>query len=170
MRKTAEQGEAKPGETVITKATKNAMGAANAITPASRDTEVDEHPWLPARWDKETDVVVVGYGAAGAVTAITVSEEGGRAIILEKAPEPGGTSMFEPMGGSAPKYMGKKMINPIATVAAVAMLLEQAGHPSAADRITRAIQIVTGTKMKSQAAGQMGYNTEEVGDLVVDAL
>jgi 3-isopropylmalate dehydrogenase len=85
-------------------------------------------------------------------------------------PEPGGTSMFEPMGGSAPKYMGKKMINPIATIAATAMLLEQSGHASAADRITKAIQIVTGTKMKSQAAGQMGYNTEEVGDLVCEAL
>jgi 3-isopropylmalate dehydrogenase len=85
-------------------------------------------------------------------------------------PEPGGTSMFEPMGGSAPKYMGKKAINPIATIAAVAMLLENAGHQSAADRITKAIQIVTGTKMKSQAAGQMGYNTEEVGDLVCENL
>ena len=85
-------------------------------------------------------------------------------------PEPGGTSMFEPMGGSAPKYTGKKVINPIATIAAIAMLLEQAGHESAADRITKAIQIVTGTKMKSQAAGQMGYNTEEVGDLVCENL
>jgi len=85
-------------------------------------------------------------------------------------PEPGGTSMFEPMGGSAPKYTGKKMINPIATIAAVAMLLEHAGYESAADRITKAIQTVTGTKMKSQAAGQMGYNTEQVGDLVVEHL
>ena len=85
-------------------------------------------------------------------------------------PQPGGTSMFEPMGGSAPKYMGKKAINPIATIAAVAMLLEQAGYESAADRVTKAIQIVTGTKMKSQAAGQMGYNTQEVGDLVCENL
>jgi 3-isopropylmalate dehydrogenase len=85
-------------------------------------------------------------------------------------PEPGGTSMFEPMGGSAPKYTGKKMINPIATIAAVAMLLEHAGFESAANRVTQAIQIVTGTKMKSQAAGKMGYNTEEVGDLVCEAL
>ena len=85
-------------------------------------------------------------------------------------PEPGGTSMFEPMGGSAPKYTGKKMINPIATIAAVAMLLEQAGYESAGERITKAIQVVTGTKMKSQAAGKMGYDTEEVGDLVCENL
>jgi len=85
-------------------------------------------------------------------------------------PEPGGTSMFEPMGGSAPKYTGKNVINPIATIAAVAMLLEQAGHQQAAERVTNAIQAVTGTKMKSQSAGKMGYGTTEVGDLVCEAL
>ena len=58
----------------------------------------------------------------------------------------------------------------IATISAVAMLLEQAGHEKAAARVNKAIQIVTGTKMKSQAAGQMGYSTSEVGDLVVEAL
>jgi 3-isopropylmalate dehydrogenase len=85
-------------------------------------------------------------------------------------PEPGGTSMFEPMGGSAPKYTGKGVINPIATISATAMLLEHAGHPSASDRIMTAIETVTGTKMKSQAAGQMGYSTSEVGDLVCELL
>jgi len=85
-------------------------------------------------------------------------------------PDPGGTSMFEPMGGSAPKYTGKNVINPIATIAAVAMMLEQAGYEKAADRVTAAIQQVTGTKMKSQAAGKMGYGTREVGDLVCEAL
>ncbi len=49
--------------------------------------------WLPIKWDKETEVVVIGYGATGAVTAIKVSEEGGKAIILEKAPQPGGNSI-----------------------------------------------------------------------------
>ncbi len=85
-------------------------------------------------------------------------------------PEPGGTSMFEPMGGSAPKYTGQGVINPIATIAAVAMMLEQAGHEKAAGRVTAAIQLVTGTKMKSQSAGKMGYSTSEVGDLVCEAL
>ena len=85
-------------------------------------------------------------------------------------PEPGGTSMFEPMGGSAPKYTGKGAINPIATIAAVGMLLEQAGYSKAADRVMQAIQHVTGTKMQSQAAGNMGYSTGEVGDLVCESL
>ena len=85
-------------------------------------------------------------------------------------PEPGGTSMFEPMGGSAPKYTGQGVINPIAAINAMAMLLEQAGRSAAANRITNSIEAVTGTKMKSQAAGKMGYSTSEVGDLVVEHL
>ena len=85
-------------------------------------------------------------------------------------PEQGGTSMFEPMGGSAPKYTGQGVINPIAAINAMGMLLEQAGHKQSAARINRAIMTVTGTKMKSQAAGKMGYSTSEVGDLVLEQL
>jgi len=85
-------------------------------------------------------------------------------------PDPGGTSMFEPMGGSAPKYTGKNVINPIAAISAMAMLLEQAGQEKASQRVYQAIETVTGTKMKSQAAGKMGYGTKEVGDLVCEAL
>ena len=85
-------------------------------------------------------------------------------------PDEGGTSMFEPMGGSAPKYTGQNVINPIAAISAMAMLLEQSGQPSAGGRVLRAVEHVTGTKMKSQAAGRMGHSTTEVGDLVVAAL
>ena len=85
-------------------------------------------------------------------------------------PDPGGVSMYEPMGGSAPKYTGKNVINPIAAINGMAMLLEHTGQPAAAQRVYQAIYKVTGTKMKSQAAGRMGYGTSEVGDLVCEAL
>jgi 3-isopropylmalate dehydrogenase len=85
-------------------------------------------------------------------------------------PDPGGVSMFEPMGGSAPKYTGQNVINPIAAINAMSMLLEQCGKPESAARVMQAIRHVTGTKMKSQAAGKMGYGTREVGDLVCQAL
>jgi 3-isopropylmalate dehydrogenase len=85
-------------------------------------------------------------------------------------PDQGGVSMFEPMGGSAPKYTGQNVINPIAAINAMAMLLEHSGHPAAGRRIDTAVAHVTGTKMKSQAAGKMGHGTREVGDLVVAAL
>jgi 3-isopropylmalate dehydrogenase len=85
-------------------------------------------------------------------------------------PDPGGVSMYEPMGGSAPKYTGKNVINPIAAISAAAMLLEHSGQAQAGQRVMKAIQSVTGTKMKSQAAGKMGYSTTQVGDLVCEAL
>ena len=78
--------------------------------------------------------------------------------------------MYEPMGGSAPKYTGMNVINPIATINAVSMMLNQEGYTKAADRVMKAIQTVTGTKMKSMAAGKMGYSTTEVGDLVCEYL
>lgn len=45
------------------------------------------------KWDKEADVVVVGYGGTGAVAAITAAEKGGKVILIEKAPEPGGNTI-----------------------------------------------------------------------------
>ncbi len=118
------------------------------------------------------DVIVTTNMFGDIITDLAGILQGGMGVAAggNINPDPGGTSMFEPMGGSAPKYTGKGMINPIATIAAVAMLFEQAGHEKAAQRITVAIQTVTGTKMKSQSAGKMGYTTAEVGDLVCEAL
>ena len=44
-------------------------------------------PWLPEKWDREADVVVVGFGGAGAATAITAHDLSARVLLLEKAPE-----------------------------------------------------------------------------------
>ncbi len=73
--------------------------------------------------------------------------------------------MFEPMGGSAPKYAGKNVINPMAAIGAAMMMLDALGEEKSAQSVEAAM-ISTMKKMKSQAAGKMGYSTEEVGDLV----
>jgi 3-isopropylmalate dehydrogenase len=118
------------------------------------------------------DVIVTTNMFGDIITDLAGIIQGGMGVAAggNINPEPGGTSMYEPMGGSAPKYTGKGVINPIATIAAVAMLLEQSGFEKAGQRVSRAIQEVTGTKMKSQSAGRMGYSTSEVGDLVCAAL
>ena len=118
------------------------------------------------------DVIVTTNMFGDIITDLAGILQGGMGVAAggNINPEPGGTSMFEPMGGSAPKYTGKHVINPIATISAAAMLLEHCGHEGAAARVMRAIQYVTGHKMKSQAAGKMGYSTQEEGDLVVEAL
>jgi 3-isopropylmalate dehydrogenase len=118
------------------------------------------------------DVIVTTNMFGDIITDLAGILQGGMGVAAggNINPDAGGTSMFEPMGGSAPKYTGKNVINPIAAIAAGAMLLQQAGYDKASARVTKAIQTVTGTKMKSQAAGKMGYGTTQVGDLVCEAL
>ena len=118
------------------------------------------------------DVIVTTNMFGDIITDLGAMIQGGMGVAAggNINPDPGGTSMFEPMGGSAPKYTGQNIINPIAAISAMAMLLEQSGQESAGARVLRAVREVTGTKMKSQAAGKMGYGTAEVGDLVVEAM
>ncbi len=118
------------------------------------------------------DVIVTTNMFGDIITDLGAMIQGGMGVAAggNINPEPGGASMYEPMGGSAPKYTGQNVINPIAAIGAMAMLLEHTGQPAAAARVMKAIQTVTGTKMKSQAAGRMGYGTREIGDLVVENL
>ena len=118
------------------------------------------------------DVIVTTNMFGDILSDLTGIIQGGMGVAAggNINPDKGGVSMFEPMGGSAPKYTGTGKINPIAAINAVSMLLDQQGHPKAAKRVMDAIMKVTATKMKSQNAGKMGYTTSEVGDLVVEAL
>ena len=118
------------------------------------------------------DVIVTTNMFGDIITDLGAMIQGGMGVAAggNINPDAGGTSMFEPMGGSAPKYTGQNVINPIAAIAAMQMLLEQAGQAVAAKRVLDAIQTVTGQKMQSQAAGKMGFGTREIGDLVCDAL
>jgi 3-isopropylmalate dehydrogenase len=118
------------------------------------------------------DVIVTTNMFGDIITDLAAVIQGGLGVAAggNINPDPGGVSMFEPMGGSAPKYTGQNVINPIAAINAMSMLLEQQGHQRAADRILKAIMQVTGTKMQSQAAGKMGFSTQQIGDLVCEAL
>jgi 3-isopropylmalate dehydrogenase len=118
------------------------------------------------------DVIVTTNMFGDIITDLSGIIQGGMGVAAggNINPDPGGVSMFEPMGGSAPKYTGTGKINPIAAINAISMLLDQLGHAKAAQRVMNAIMKVTGTKMKSQAAGKMGYTTTEVGNLVVAEL
>ncbi len=78
---------------------------------------------------------------------------------------PEGVSMFEPIGGSAPKYKGQNKINPLAAICAAGMMLEHLGEEEAANAVERAAMEVTGKHLKGLAAGRMGHTTSEVGDL-----
>jgi len=118
------------------------------------------------------DVIVTTNMFGDIITDLGAMIQGGLGVAAggNINPDPGGVSMYEPMGGSAPKYTGQNVINPIAAIGAMGMLLEHSGQPAAGARVLKAIMAVTGTKMKSQSAGKMGHGTREIGDLVVEAL
>lgn len=95
--------------------------------------------------------------------------QGGLGVAAGGNINPEGVSMFESIGGSAPKYTGQNVINPIASICSVAMLVEALGQDEMANAIEKAMMQTT-PKLKSLSAGKMGYSTTEVGDLVVEAL
>jgi len=94
--------------------------------------------------------------------------QGGMGIAAGGNINPEGVSMFEPIGGSAPKYTGKGVINPLAAICAAQMMLQTLGEENAARAVEQAVMFVTANKIKSLQAGKMGYSTTEVGDLVAE--
>lgn len=115
------------------------------------------------------DVIVTDNMFGDIVTDLGAMIQGGMGVAAggNINPEPGGVSMFEPIGGTAPTEVGKGTINPIAAIGAVQMLLERAGRPQAAAKIDRGIRHAV-LQMPSMSAGKMGRSTSEVGDLVIE--
>ena len=116
------------------------------------------------------DVVVTENLFGDIITDLAAIIQGGLGIAAGGNINPAGVSMFEPMGGSAPKYTGKNVINPLAAICAGAMMLDTLGESKAAQAIEAAVADVTKTKLKSLAAGKMGFGTTQVGDMVAERL
>ena len=116
------------------------------------------------------DVIVTDNMFGDIITDLGAMIQGGMGIAAGGNINPKGVSMFEPIGGSAPKYTGMNIINPLAAIAAAQMMLDHLREDNAAHRIEEAIKKVLAGKLKSLAAGKMGYSTSEVGDLVVSYL
>jgi len=116
------------------------------------------------------DVLVTDNMFGDIITDLGAMIQGGMGIAAGGNINPEGVSMYEPIGGSAPKYTGKNVINPLAAICAGSMMLKGLGEDEAGDKIEKAVMEVTANKLKSLSAGKMGYSTSEVGDLVVEAL
>jgi len=116
------------------------------------------------------DVIVTDNMFGDIITDLGAMIQGGMGIAAGGNINPKGVSMFEPIGGSAPKYTGKNVINPLAAVCAAGMMLDNLGESKAAQAIEQSVIKIVNTKLKSLAAGKMGYSTKEVGDLVVENL
>jgi 3-isopropylmalate dehydrogenase len=113
------------------------------------------------------DVIVTDNMFGDIITDLGAMIQGGMGIAAGGNINPDGVSMFEPIGGTAPDHTGKGTINPLAAIGAVQMLLAQLDEQDAATRVFDGIRFAC-TKLASMRAGEMGYSTSEVGDLVVE--
>ncbi len=113
------------------------------------------------------DVIVTDNMFGDIITDLGAMVQGGMGIAAGGNINPEGVSMFEPIGGSAPKYTGQNVINPLAAICAAGMMFEIIGEETAGKAIEQAVvaSLISG-KIKSMAAGKMGMSTTQVGDLV----
>ncbi|MCX7011312.1 MAG: 3-isopropylmalate dehydrogenase [Candidatus Sumerlaeota bacterium] len=112
------------------------------------------------------DVIVTDNMFGDIITDLGAMIQGGMGIAAGGNINPEGVSMFEPIGGSAPKYTGMGVINPLACICAGQMMLETLGEEKAGAAIERAVMKATKEKIKNLGAGRMGYSTSQVGDLI----
>jgi 3-isopropylmalate dehydrogenase len=113
------------------------------------------------------DVIVVENMFGDIITDLGAMIQGGMGVAAGGNINPQGVSMFEPIGGSAPKYTGQNVICPMAAIAAAQMLVADLGEDRAAERMEQAIiAALSSGKIKSLNAGRMGLSTSEMGDLV----
>ena len=115
------------------------------------------------------DVIVTDNMFGDVITDLGAMIQGGMGVAAggNINPDPGQTAIFEPIGGSAPKYAGTNRINPLAAICSVQMMLEFLGETTAAGVLFDAVKKVIGNDLTSMDAGKMGHGTREVGDLVV---
>lgn len=113
------------------------------------------------------DVIVVENMFGDIITDLGAMIQGGMGIAAGGNINPHGVSMFEPIGGSAPKYTGQNVICPLAAIEAARMMLEHLGEEAAAAAMQKAVmEALASGKIKSLSAGKMGMSTSEVGDYI----
>ena len=117
------------------------------------------------------DVIVTENLFGDIITDLGAMIQGGMGIAAGGNINPEGVSMFEPIGGSAPKYTGLDVINPLAAICAGGMMLETLGEGEAAQAIDKAVTgALASGKFKSMSAGKMGMSTAAVGDLIASSV
>jgi 3-isopropylmalate dehydrogenase len=115
------------------------------------------------------DVIVTTNMFGDIITDLAAVTQGGMGVAPSGNINPAGVSMFEPVHGSAPQFTGKGVANPLAAILTVKLMLEHLKEEKAAQAIDAAVQKVM-LKMNSMLIGQMGYSTDQIGDMVVGSL
>jgi 3-isopropylmalate dehydrogenase len=116
------------------------------------------------------DTVVTSNMFGDILTDLAAMIQGGLGVAASGNLHPGRVSLFEPIHGSAPKYAGKNVANPLATIMAVSMMLDFLGETRAAARIEDTVAGLLRSKRIPSLGSDSGFSTTQVGDLVLEAL
>ncbi|MGA1867783.1 MAG: 3-isopropylmalate dehydrogenase [bacterium] len=112
------------------------------------------------------DTVVVCNMFGDIITDLGAMVQGGMGVAASGNINPDGISMFEPIHGSAPKYRGKEVINPLATILAGQMMLDNMGETKAAQLVEDAVVSVLKSGKLKDLSTKSGFKTYEIGDMV----
>ncbi len=124
--------------------------------------------WMVTR-PEAFKVIVTDNLFGDIISDLGAAISGGLGVAAGGNIAPGRVSMFEPIGGSAPKYTGQNVANPLAAILSVKLLLEHLGEAAAAQTLEKAVSATILT-MPDMAAGKMGAGTEEIGNRVRDKI
>ncbi len=116
------------------------------------------------------DVVVAPNMFGDIITDLGAAVQGGIGLAASGNINPEGVSMFEPVHGSAPDIAGRNIANPVATILAGALMMQELGEKKAADSIVKATEAVLAEgKVRTGDLGGKSKTTE-VGDAVIAKL
>ena len=116
------------------------------------------------------DTVVTSNMFGDIFTDLSAMIQGGLGVAASGNIHPGQVSLFEPIHGSAPKYAGRNVANPIATILAAGMMLDYLGETRAAQRIESAVERLLRTRRIPSVGTDSGLSTSAVADLVLGEL
>jgi len=113
------------------------------------------------------DVIVTCNMFGDIITDLGAMIQGGMGVAAGANINPEGVSMFEPIHGSAPKYTGKNVINPMAAICAMQMLLDVIGENRAAEIVEKAVERTFASGKLKDLSTRSGLKTNEIGNMVV---
>ncbi len=116
------------------------------------------------------DTVVVPNMFGDIITDLGAMIQGGMGAAASGNIHPGKDGMFEPIHGSAPKYAGKNVANPVAAVASAQMLLDFVGETEAATTVENAIAENLRSRKIPGLTANCGLSTSQIGDILAAAV
>jgi 3-isopropylmalate dehydrogenase len=116
------------------------------------------------------DVVVTANLFGDIITDLGAMLQGGMGIAASGNLNPGKTSMFEPIHGSAPKHAGKNVACPLGAIMAVSMMLEYIGENRAARQVENAVGVLLSTGAIPSVDARSGIPTDQYADMIIHTM